>query len=422
MKKIIIFLIIFIHHFSIHSQWLQQTSGTSNNLKSINFINANTGFCVGSGSTILKTTNGGANWVTLISPVQTNFDYVRMFSVSNVIIGSVSGNLIVRSYDGGTTMENFVINIPGNETKKKVQFVSFLNGFFLTGAKIYKTTDGGINWNPYSTNVGNRDMCFINENTGWLCNAYTIPYPPPSGTTYSEVRLTVNGGANWEVLVSIQEFSFSISRIFFIDNTNGFYNGFVSSSLARTNNGGYSWNAGAYGAGSYKNYYNTSFPNSNTGWFIGDQLIKTTNGGLNWNLMTTSFGSVFNGIHFIDTSTGWMVSNSGLIIKTTTGGLSGISIISSEIPSQFSLSQNYPNPFNPTTKIKFQIPPSLSIAQTFLSVYDALGREVTTLVNQQLKPGTYEASWDASNFPSGVYFYKLSSGDFVETKKMVIIK
>jgi len=99
----------------------------------------------------------------------------------------------------------------------------------------------------------------------------------------------------------------------------------------------------------------------------------------------------------------------------------GIEPVSAEIPQQFSLSQNYPNPFNPSTKIRFAISGS-SAAQTFLSVYDMLGREISTLVNQELKPGTYEVDWNASSFPSGVYFYRLNAGSFTETKKMLLVK
>ncbi len=108
-------------------------------------------------------------------------------------------------------------------------------------------------------------------------------------------------------------------------------------------------------------------------------------------------------------------------ILSRLGAIIGIQPISTEIPDKFTLSQNYPNPFNPTTKIRFDISGS-SVAQTFLSVYDQLGREVAVLVNQELRPGSYEVDWNASNFPSGVYFYKLSAGNFTETKKMVLIK
>jgi hypothetical protein len=97
----------------------------------------------------------------------------------------------------------------------------------------------------------------------------------------------------------------------------------------------------------------------------------------------------------------------------------GINQISSEVPQNFSLSQNYPNPFNPTTQIEFKIANSGYVK---LAVFDALGREVETLVNQELSPGTYQADFDGSNLPSGAYYYKLESGAFTETKKMVLIK
>jgi hypothetical protein len=96
-----------------------------------------------------------------------------------------------------------------------------------------------------------------------------------------------------------------------------------------------------------------------------------------------------------------------------------------ELPGKFSLAQNYPNPFNPTTKIKFSIPAALSTGEgsgVRLLVYDILGREVATLVNSKLKPGTYEVDFDGSNYASGIYFYKLVFGEYNETKKMVILK
>ncbi|MGA2667909.1 MAG: T9SS type A sorting domain-containing protein [Ignavibacteria bacterium] len=105
----------------------------------------------------------------------------------------------------------------------------------------------------------------------------------------------------------------------------------------------------------------------------------------------------------------------------------GIKPISSSVPGSFELYQNYPNPFNPSTKIKFLIPdfPLLKGVRGMgvrLVIYDILGCEVTTLVNEQLKPGTYEVTWDASDYPSGVYFYKLTTDNFNQTKRMVLIK
>jgi hypothetical protein len=91
---------------------------------------------------------------------------------------------------------------------------------------------------------------------------------------------------------------------------------------------------------------------------------------------------------------------------------------------QFYLHQNYPNPFNPVTKIRFQIPAFVETTRRVVSlrIYDVLGKEIAVLVNEELKPGTYEVEWNASNFSSGVYFYSLSTGEFIQTKKMVVVK
>ena len=85
----------------------------------------------------------------------------------------------------------------------------------------------------------------------------------------------------------------------------------------------------------------------------------------------------------------------------------------------YSLSQNYPNPFNPTTNIKFDV---AKFSNVKIIVFDIMGREVQTLVNESVKPGTYETSFDGSSLASGVYFYKLITSGFTETKRMLMIK
>lgn len=116
----------------------------------------------------------------------------------------------------------------------------------------------------------------------------------------------------------------------------------------------------------------------------------------------TLLGCIINGVVYGDTSM-----------------LVGIEQVSGEIPLKFSLSQNYPNPFNPATTISIEIPKSEFVS---LTVSDALGREVETILSKQLNPGSYQAEWDAANYPSGVYYYILSAGEYTETKKMVLIK
>jgi hypothetical protein len=89
------------------------------------------------------------------------------------------------------------------------------------------------------------------------------------------------------------------------------------------------------------------------------------------------------------------------------------------LPIEFNLYQNYPNPFNPTTTIKFQIP---ELSFVTLKVYDVLGSEIETLVNEEKPVGSYEIEFNATSFPSGVYFYQIKAGNFIQTKKMILLK
>ncbi|MBL7128194.1 MAG: T9SS type A sorting domain-containing protein [Ignavibacteria bacterium] len=107
----------------------------------------------------------------------------------------------------------------------------------------------------------------------------------------------------------------------------------------------------------------------------------------------------------------------GVVYGDTT--LSSIKQISSTTPERYTLYQNYPNPFNPVTKIKFDL---RNPSQTKLIVYNTLGKEISTIVNEKLSAGSFEVSWDGNSYPSGVYFYTLLSGDFKETKKMLLLK
>lgn len=156
----------------------------------------------------------------------------------------------------------------------------------------------------------------------------------------------------------------------------------------------------------------------------------STNNGANWVQMNSGLPpqNLISAMcaFAINPSAGVIAFYAGLFENTSNGArvfklekTIGIQTISSEIPEGFSLSQNYPNPFNPSTKIKFAIPKSSFIK---LAVYDMLGREVSNLVNSKLNAGTYEYTFEAHAFNSGVYFYKLETSGFIETKKMLLVK
>jgi hypothetical protein len=102
----------------------------------------------------------------------------------------------------------------------------------------------------------------------------------------------------------------------------------------------------------------------------------------------------------------------------------GVSNNEGKTPLSFKLSQNYPNPFNPATTIQYTLPSIVGAqgSNTILKIFDLLGREVATLVNQKQKPGEYRVTFNAGNLASGIYFYRLTSGNFVQTKKMMLLK
>jgi len=163
---------------------------------------------------------------------------------------------------------------------------------------------------------------------------------------------------------------------------------------------------------------NIHFININTG-YIGrhNNVYKTTNGGLNWVRNFPRTGSL-NGLFMTSEDTCYIVGDNGAILRTT-ANVFGIRQLGNVIPEKYNLYQSYPNPFNPKVTIKFDIAENSDVK---LVIYDLLGREITTLVSDKLNSGIYQIEWNASNYTSGIYFYRLKAGDYSSAKKMVLVK
>ena len=162
-------------------------------------------------------------------------------------------------------------------------------------------------------------------------------------------------------------------------------------------------------------------------------ILHTTDGGITWSLQSKCTDNNLFAVSFTDENIGNIVGDNGVILRTETSGVTFVEEINmTKVPRDFLLFQNYPNPFNPATKIKYSLPNVILSGPAdvetgvgnlvTLKVYDVLGNEITTLVNEEKPPGAYEINWNAANLPSGVYFYRLKAGEFIQSNKMVLLK
>jgi hypothetical protein len=184
----------------------------------------------------------------------------------------------------------------------------------------------------------------------------------------------------------------------------------------------------------FYNISNSSFPNNKFKVIeidnLGNKWIGTDEGrivkfdGMNWVFYNSSNFELpcdcVEEIAIDNLGNKWIGTYGGGLAVYHESGVVKVDEKSDEkIPTEFILAQNYPNPFNPTTKIKYSIPKESFVK---IAIYDILGKEIATLVNEGKPTGNYEIQFNASNLPSGVYFYRMQAGNFIETKKMVLIK
>jgi photosystem II stability/assembly factor-like uncharacterized protein len=406
--------------------WLIKTQGFYRTLLSTYFLDANTGFAGGydynyqssNFGMILKTTNGGLNWSQIYTSAGV-YSAFTTFGFINATTGYAAGGLyatmgfIAKTTNAGT---NWIQQNYFYTAITEMMFADVNTGYLATttGA-ILKTTSGGDNWfnNYYFFNHRLRSLSCVNSSL-----VYAV-----GDSGY--VLKTTNGGTNWDSLQI--GFLHNLNSVYFVNNNTG-YIAADSGTILKTANAGLAWIKTTLDT-SYK-FQKIRFIDINAGYACGygGIIAGTTNGGTNWQVQSSPTNNDLLSVFFVNSTTGFTVGNFGTILKTTTGGEPiGIRPISQRIPESFKLYQNYPNPFNPSTKIKFSLPiPSKGGVK--LEVYDVLGRLVASLIpplwggQEGLKPGTYEVEWDATNYPSGIYFYRLTAGSYVQTNKMVLLK
>ncbi len=400
------------------------------------------------GPAIFRTTNAGTTWTSMPT---TGLAVKKLFSVWAIDsltafvgdggdpTGTVGGDAILSKTTNGGVSWTAVANTGGT--------AGFINGVIFsrtnpqfgfaqsdppTGSGqaywIKKTTDGGTTWTTQSpTGVSGaasaQNGLFIIDGNFYGFGLNAAPsrgrYTTDGGTTWSLATLGITGGF--------------VSGIAFHDNKQtgiaitGDGTGSSLPNISRTTNGGATWTAVNTGTG-VTGYGNVKWiSNSNTCYLSGGVgtsgvVKKSTNGGLNW---TTQSTSGLTGITHFDfyrngsTVWGYAVCSDGTVLKLNET-VTGVSEpINTTVPAQYSLEQNYPNPFNPSTTINFSLPTASDVT---VKVYNALGYEVMTLVNEYKNAGTHQVIMNASGLTSGIYFYKIEAGNFTATKKLTLIK
>jgi len=398
---------------------------------------------------IYRSTNNGANW----------FNSSQGYNCSGIISIAFSGNYLfagtaysslMRSSDNGNNWTKLEGGLKGSSCE--LVYVSPNNYIFAqTDSGLYRSTNSGNNWQILMSSFVSFNAIVNNQN-GVLFGAGSYP-------SFGVLKST-NSGLNWEMTST----SFSASVYSLCITSNGIlFAGTAGGGVYRSNNDGASWiqcqpsgsvislaaapNGNVYAAfssvsggqaGIYRsvNYgvnweliglanldYFTLKINSAghiyAGGFYGAGLYRSTNYGVNWyQVQNGLYNRMVTTINFDNSGYGYAGTYYGGLYKTNISTI-GINVISTEIPEKYSLSQNYPNPFNPQTVIKFTVPKNSHVK---LDVFDALGKKVETLVDQNMNPGTFEVTWNAIAYSSGVYFYKIETEGFSETKRMILTK
>jgi|SRR4030095_1420304 len=394
-KLIISFVLLLItadNHLT-NSQW-QQTSLTAGNIRA---LTANGNIIFAGSNDVYKSADNGLNWTA----TSLNIVITAFASAGGTIYAGTQSTGIRRSTDNGT---NWLV----------VQGISALGISSLGVSEIYliagtgsgsgigMTSNNGINWIIPSITPGQNPVIVTDANHIFVASF--------SGTVYH----STNNGLNW---TSSSTGSGNIRSLAKSGNT--LYAGKDNIGVYISTDNGASWNLSSLTDPTVKSFAVTGnnilagtestgiyfSSNSGTSWVQKNEGLPLPNVPVNSLLINGDY--IYAG------------TNGSGVFKRLLSDLVAVNIIFSEIPKEYNLFQNYPNPFNPKTNFEFLI---ADFGFVRLTIYDISGREVEILVNETMKPGIYKASWDASNKPSGIYFYKIIAGEYSETKKMILIK
>jgi photosystem II stability/assembly factor-like uncharacterized protein len=362
------------------------------------------------GGGVFLSTNNGTSWTEVNNGLPTDARAVQALAVSgtNLFAGNYTG--VFLSTNNGTSWTEVNNGLPTD--------ARYVLALAVSGTNLFAgTSDGGV---FLSTNNG---TSWTAVNNG-LTNLYVQALAPDlsgnlfAGTRGGGVFLSTNNGTSWTAVnsgltnSSISSLAVSGTNLFAGTNDGGVF--------LSTNNGT-SWTE--VSAGWWTEPWLHSLAVSGTNIFVGTNssgVFLSTNNGTSWTEVNSGLTNTnIRALAVSDTNLFAGTHGGGVWRRPLTEMITSVERLQSDVPMQFSLSQNYPNPFNPATTISFSIPTRSFVS---LKVYDAVGREVSTLVSEELAAGMYSKQWEAAGFASGTYFYRLQAGTFTETKKLILLR
>jgi photosystem II stability/assembly factor-like uncharacterized protein len=411
--------ILFVSKSFSQTEWRRIDSPTDKLLRHVFFVDSATGWCAGKDGIIFHTQDGGLNWEEQNSTVST-FVVALFFLDENLgwaltVRDSLPfGTTIIKTTNGGN--EWIAEDYPEDYVfMNTIFYFDSLNGW-IGGSKIAGTTDGGFSWvdaNIDSSLVSNLPVYnfnFYNRQFGYACGGFI----DLAGVIWS----TTNFGLNWSAVgVSPDQ----VFDMFVFDSLNaitlsGDPEGFFGVGKIKTTNAGESWSFEELPL--FALSFAIDFRTNTEGWSAsGFKFLFTSDKGETWIEKQVPDSAVIFDLTFADSSTGYAVGENGVILKYRKE--IEIPTDSDSIPSNYILRQNYPNPFNSLTRINYSIIENRFVS---LKIYDVLGNEVAVLVNEEKPAGNYELDFNGKGLASGVYFYRLSADVFVQTKKMLMLK
>lgn len=412
MKIILLFLIVHCSFQFVTAQWIAQNSGTNENLYDIEFLNDKTGWAVGDAGVVIKTTNGGTNWLNVPNPSgQFGGLLWSVCPVDSEVVYIVAGyDFIMKTINGGTNW-NVISGRPGSITAfKSVFFLNRDTGWFLGTNKVFRTYDGANTLDSfYAPWFTNSDIYFKDINTGIFCGDGRVFKSTDGGEAWFDTNVPVGG--SFPMFGKLGIFGEKV------------WVGGGNPKIYKSTSFGDSWIISDSSLGAVS----LDFTSEKNGFIGGglNKLYKTTNGGSNFYRQKTDTLSLafISSISFVNESTGWYSCAVGKIYKTTTGGewITNIYSHYEELDlNSFKLFQNYPNPFNPNTVIGYEI---YEPAFVEIEIFDITGRKNILITKENKVKGYYEVKFNSRDIPSGIYFYSLKiNGVLVNVKKMIIMK